>query len=233
MFLRATTRKKDGKLHRYFSVVENKRVRGGRVVQRHVLYLGRSTPRRSSPGANPSKCWTPVVKALARWRFFPRITARRRCLMSRSCACGFRIYGSSARDNGADAGWRCSCGASWNSMSSGSSGCRRVARAAEAFGSGADHTQRAGEVLRRADDRCACAHHRRTRVDPHPLHPARVRAEAASGETADRFAAAVPAKNHRRPGRFRYPRVVQTLGGHPSMNQALSLPLPLESAKSG
>jgi transposase len=40
MFLRATTRKKDGKLHRYFSVVENKRVQGGRVVQRHVLYLG-------------------------------------------------------------------------------------------------------------------------------------------------------------------------------------------------
>jgi transposase len=40
MFLRATTRKKDGKVHRYFSVVENQRVRGGRVVQRHVLYLG-------------------------------------------------------------------------------------------------------------------------------------------------------------------------------------------------
>jgi hypothetical protein len=40
MFLRATTRKKDGKEHRYFSVVENKRVRGGHVMQRHVLYLG-------------------------------------------------------------------------------------------------------------------------------------------------------------------------------------------------
>lgn len=40
MFLRATICKKDGKLHRYFSVVENKRVHGGRVVQRHVLYLG-------------------------------------------------------------------------------------------------------------------------------------------------------------------------------------------------
>ena len=36
MFMRATTRKKDGKVHRYFSVVENQRVRGGRVVQRHV-----------------------------------------------------------------------------------------------------------------------------------------------------------------------------------------------------
>jgi hypothetical protein len=40
MFLRATTRKKDGKEHRYFSIVENKRVGGGRVSQRHVLYLG-------------------------------------------------------------------------------------------------------------------------------------------------------------------------------------------------
>src|SRR6202158_2001312 len=40
MFLRTTTRKKDGKEHRYFSVVENKRVSGGRVLQRHVLYLG-------------------------------------------------------------------------------------------------------------------------------------------------------------------------------------------------
>src|SRR6202789_4436606 len=40
MFLRATTRKKDGKEHRYWSVVEDRRVAGGRVVQRHVLYLG-------------------------------------------------------------------------------------------------------------------------------------------------------------------------------------------------
>jgi hypothetical protein len=40
MYLRAKTRKKDGKAHTYFSVVESKRVSGGRVVQRHVLYLG-------------------------------------------------------------------------------------------------------------------------------------------------------------------------------------------------
>jgi transposase len=40
MFLRCSIRKKDGKEHRYFSIVENKRVAGGRVVQRHVLYLG-------------------------------------------------------------------------------------------------------------------------------------------------------------------------------------------------
>jgi hypothetical protein len=40
MFLRCSSRKKDGKEHRYFSLVENKRVVSGRVVQRHVLYLG-------------------------------------------------------------------------------------------------------------------------------------------------------------------------------------------------
>src|SRR6516164_6459019 len=40
MFLRQMIRKKDGKEHRYFSVVENKRVAGGRVIQRSVLYLG-------------------------------------------------------------------------------------------------------------------------------------------------------------------------------------------------
>src|SRR5574340_686668 len=40
MFLRATTRKKDGKEHRYWSIVENRWLAGGRVLQRHVLYLG-------------------------------------------------------------------------------------------------------------------------------------------------------------------------------------------------
>src|SRR5271154_804667 len=40
MFLRCKVRRKDGKKHRYWSVVENTRTARGRVVQRHVLYLG-------------------------------------------------------------------------------------------------------------------------------------------------------------------------------------------------
>ena len=40
MFLRSTNRKKDGKDHRYFSVVENQRISGNKTVQRTVLYLG-------------------------------------------------------------------------------------------------------------------------------------------------------------------------------------------------
>ena len=40
MFVRCKRRFKDGKEHRYWSVVESVRVHGGRVVQRQVLYLG-------------------------------------------------------------------------------------------------------------------------------------------------------------------------------------------------
>src|ERR1700748_636339 len=40
MVLRCKVRRKDGKQHRYWSVVENTRTARGRVVQRHVLYLG-------------------------------------------------------------------------------------------------------------------------------------------------------------------------------------------------
>ena len=40
MYLRSTRRIKDGKEHRYWSIVERRRCAGGRVVQRPVLYLG-------------------------------------------------------------------------------------------------------------------------------------------------------------------------------------------------
>jgi transposase len=40
MFLRCTLRVKDGKEHRYWSIVENRRGSSRRVIQRQVLYLG-------------------------------------------------------------------------------------------------------------------------------------------------------------------------------------------------
>jgi len=40
MFLRCNRRLKDGKAHEYWSVVENRRLSDGRIVQRQVLYLG-------------------------------------------------------------------------------------------------------------------------------------------------------------------------------------------------
>ena len=40
MFLRCNRRKKDGNVHEYWNVVENRRLSDGRVAQRQVLYLG-------------------------------------------------------------------------------------------------------------------------------------------------------------------------------------------------
>ena len=48
MFLRAKVRKKDGKQHRYFSVVENCRVGQNHTVQRTVLYLGEINDRQDA-----------------------------------------------------------------------------------------------------------------------------------------------------------------------------------------
>ena len=40
MYLKCNRRRKDGKEHRYWSIMENRRCAGGKVVQRPVLYLG-------------------------------------------------------------------------------------------------------------------------------------------------------------------------------------------------
>lgn len=40
MFLKCRERRKDGKVHRSWSIVESRRYQGGKVAHRHVLYLG-------------------------------------------------------------------------------------------------------------------------------------------------------------------------------------------------
>ena len=40
MFLKCSERRKNGKVHRSWSVVESLRFPGGRVAQQHVLYVG-------------------------------------------------------------------------------------------------------------------------------------------------------------------------------------------------
>jgi hypothetical protein len=68
MFLRCTTRKKNGKEHRYWNLVENRRVAGGQVVQRQVLYLGE---------INASQCevWRKSIEVFEDGRSAPRTVA--------------------------------------------------------------------------------------------------------------------------------------------------------------
>jgi len=68
MFVRATIRKKDGKEHRYWSVVENQRVGGGRVVQRQVLYLGEIND-------TPELAWRKSIEVLEDGTARPRTLA--------------------------------------------------------------------------------------------------------------------------------------------------------------
>ena len=127
MFLRSTSRKKNGKQHRYFSIVENKRLADGRVVQRHVLYLGEINRRKSWRGANRSKFSKRGKTSRAPLRCFPKIAVKRRSAMSRWCGCVCPSCGCVGRGSGERAGWWSSCGGSWNWIAFGGSdwGCSR------------------------------------------------------------------------------------------------------------
>ena len=71
MYLRAKKRIKDGKEHRYWSIVESCRNLDGRVVQRQVLYLGEINDSQKA-------AWCRTIEVLKRipvqnkWRCFPR-----------------------------------------------------------------------------------------------------------------------------------------------------------------
>ncbi len=67
MFLRAKSRTKEGKTHRYWSVVENRRVSGRRVVQRQVLYVGELND-------NQRAGWVRTIEAL--WGKNPKAKQR-------------------------------------------------------------------------------------------------------------------------------------------------------------
>ena len=65
MFLRYTNRKKDGKGHRYFSIVENRRVPDGQAVQRTVLYLGEINDQQQRlPQGREDVSWEKVLQLL-------------------------------------------------------------------------------------------------------------------------------------------------------------------------
>ena len=71
MFLRSQLRKKDGKEHTYWSVVENKRLHDGRVAQRQVLYLGEVNDSQRASWRKTLDAHTPGCDAPAQIALFP------------------------------------------------------------------------------------------------------------------------------------------------------------------
>ena len=112
MFLRAKNRLKDGKNHRYWSIVENRRVADGRVVQRQVLYLGEINDSQKAAWCRTIKVIDEDQDASAQVALFPedRSAPPLDCdvvqvRQSADCDC-------TVRDNGGLAGWPASCGIS-------------------------------------------------------------------------------------------------------------------------
>jgi len=104
MFLRQMIRKKDGKEHRYFSVVENKRVPDGRVVQRHVLYLGEINDTQQLAWRKSIEVLTKAPCNHGRCRCSLTIAAKEFFRTRPSFACDCRRCGCAGRGSGAHAG---------------------------------------------------------------------------------------------------------------------------------
>ena len=78
MFLRHKVRRKDGKEHRYWSIVENRRVSGGRTMQRHVLYLGEINDAQRAAWCRTIEAFDEGANTPDRSRCSRRIVRRRR-----------------------------------------------------------------------------------------------------------------------------------------------------------
>jgi transposase len=71
MFLRSTNRRKDGKDHRYFSVVENRRLSSGKTAQRTVLYLGEINDKQESSWRKTLEVFDEVKQSSTNLSLFP------------------------------------------------------------------------------------------------------------------------------------------------------------------
>ena len=71
MFLRATNRRKDGKDHRYFSVVENRRLSSGKTAQRTVVYLGEINDQQAASWRKTLEVFDEDAQRQRTWSLFP------------------------------------------------------------------------------------------------------------------------------------------------------------------
>src|SRR5271165_2166361 len=125
MFLRRTERRKNGKAHLYWSIVENKRLDCGRVVQRHVLYSGEIN-------SSQAEAWRKAVEVFdadAGGCQTLALFADDRCEAVAADASVVRLRLAELRPaSSAPMGWRDSCGGTSTSIGSGPIACLRAGR---------------------------------------------------------------------------------------------------------
>src|SRR6266436_1745444 len=123
MFLRYKVRRKDGKEHRYWSIVENRRVSGGRTVQRQVLYLGEINDGQKAAWCRTIEAFDEAGQDPRQIALFPE-DRRRQFWIAMWCMSGSADRGCTGRGSGAPAGWPAICGINCGWMTSGRYDCR-------------------------------------------------------------------------------------------------------------
>ena len=61
----------DGKEHRYWSIVENRRIAGGKSVQKHLLYLGEINDCQQQAWRRSIEVFSEEQKCTQQWFLFP------------------------------------------------------------------------------------------------------------------------------------------------------------------
>jgi len=118
MFLRSNNRKKDGKDHRYFSIVENHRSASDKTVQRTVLYLGEINDQQQAAWRKTLSVFDEQQQEYTNLSLFPD---DREIPADAVDSLQVKLSGLELRHLGcsAVAGWRASCGSNWVCMSFG------------------------------------------------------------------------------------------------------------------
>src|SRR6202795_3770383 len=128
MFLRCNPRIKDGKEHRYWSVVENRRCGRDKFVQRQVLYLGEINDSQRESWGRTIEVFDEKRARTLPLALFPRIRSYRISPPVLACKSGSKRWNCIGPGNGGPVGWPASFTNSWGWMSSGPSVCPIVER---------------------------------------------------------------------------------------------------------
>jgi hypothetical protein len=128
MFLRSNTRIKDGKEHRYYTVVESRRLQSGKVAQRQVLYLGEINDSQQAAWRKTLEVFDEGQNRYTPLSLFPEDRP-----VPVDAIDSVQVKLSEMKRSGrglmATAGWDANCGGSCNWIGSGRRNCRADGRA--------------------------------------------------------------------------------------------------------
>jgi hypothetical protein len=119
MFLRSNTRVKDGKQHRYFTVVESRRLQSGKVTQRQVLYVGEINDSQQAAWRKTLEVFDEAEQRLTPLSLFPEDRSVPADALDSVQAKLSEMKLERARPSMATAGWGANCGGSCNWIDSG------------------------------------------------------------------------------------------------------------------